>query len=408
MKLAIIGGGSTYTPELLKLLAETREKLGLDELRLYDIDETRVGLVHRFSLAAIPALSDLARVHDTLDSAIDGVDYVLTQIRVGGNQARAKDEMEASVYGLIAQETNGLVGLKKALRTIPAILRLAARMEEICPDAAMINFTNPAGLVTRAVHTVSKVRCFGLCNVPILMREVAARASGQEAEFVTIDTFGLNHLTIAGRVMAGSRDITRSVSDDWRRLVSTDEDNYYWVTQKISKLFGGMPNPYLKYYADTFGELARQNENGLRGEKVLAAEARALKLFAGSDDWSEYAGYLNDRGGAGYSGAALDTLLGVSGIEDTRVVLNVQNHTSYPFLRELCSVEIPVRFMGGHAVGEPGMVTGTWLPELAKKIDTYEHYVIKGVLEKSKSHITRAATTHPLIGPLTLELPEYS
>jgi 6-phospho-beta-glucosidase len=313
--------------------------------------------------------------------------------------------MEASVYGLIAQETNGLVGLRKALRTVPVILDLAQRMEELCPDAPLINFTNPAGLVTRAVHTHTKVRCYGLCNVPILLREVAAKASGREAAEISIDCYGLNHLSIAGRVMAGSRDVTQMASDD-KRLKGADEDNYYWVTPKLMRLFQGMPNPYLKYYADTFGELNRQRETGLRGEKVLQAEAEALKVFAGSDDWYEYEKYIDQRGGSGYSGAALETLLGLSGREDTRVVLNVQNHTTFRFLREQCSIEIPVRFLGGSAVDEPGQVTGDWLPELMRKIDTYEHYLLKGIVEKNKSHVSRAAAAHPLIGPLTLELPE--
>jgi 6-phospho-beta-glucosidase len=209
-------------------------------------------------------------------------------------------------------------------------------------------------------------------------------------------------------VKAGDRDVTGEVIGDSGKLKAVSEDNYYWVTGDLLVMIGGMPNPYLKYYADTAGELTRQKQRGLRSAQVLEAELRALAIFAESDSWGDYRSYLELRGGEGYSGAALDTLLGLAGIEDTRVTLNVRNDGKYPFLADECSVEIPVGFDNGRTVEDPGWTIGEWLPELAKRIDTYESLLIGGIVERDRSLLEGAAETHPLIGPLELEYPELN
>src|SRR5213082_1456973 len=209
MKLAVIGGGSTYTPELVAGLARERERIELSELVLHDIDAERRdvvgGLAERMlSAAGYPGKLD---VTDDLDSALDGATFVLVQLRVGGQAARLTDETVPLACGCIGQETTGAGGLGKALRTVPVVLEIAGRVRELAADDAwIVDFTNPVGIVVRSLLDAGH-RAVGLCNVAIGVQRHLAQLLGVEPQRVIVDQVGLNHLTWVRAVRVDGRDV---------------------------------------------------------------------------------------------------------------------------------------------------------------------------------------------------------
>src|SRR5262249_49907735 len=208
MKLAVVGGGSTYTPELVAGLARERERLDLRELVLHDIDPERRevvgGLAGRMLLAA--GYDGTLSVTDDLERAVDGASFVLIQLRVGGQAARLSDETIPLACGCIGQETTGAGGLGKALRTVPVVLDIANRVRELAADDAwIVDFTNPVGIVTRSLLDAGH-RAVGLCNVAIGFQRSLARLLEVEPERVLIDQVGLNHLTWVRRVLVDGDD----------------------------------------------------------------------------------------------------------------------------------------------------------------------------------------------------------
>src|SRR5436309_10326491 len=209
MKLAVIGGGSTYTPELVAGLARERDRLDLRELVLQDIDPERrevVGGLAGRMLDAAGYEGELA-VTDDLDRRLDGAAFVLIQLRVGGQQARLSDETIPLACGCIGQETTGAGGLGKALRTVPVVLEIADRVRELAADGAwIVDFTNPVGIVTRSLLDAGH-RAVGLCNVAIGIQRSTARLLGVEPERVLVDQVGLNHLTWVRRLLLDGDDL---------------------------------------------------------------------------------------------------------------------------------------------------------------------------------------------------------
>ncbi|MGB3958599.1 family 4 glycosyl hydrolase, partial [Candidatus Darwinibacter acetoxidans] len=210
MKIAVIGAGSTYTPELAEGLLWEAESLGLQEVWLQDIDAQRLevvgGLVQRMA-AAQGSPFEVQQVLDRVE-AIAGADFVITQIRVGGQEARILDTKICLEEGLIGQETTGPVGFAKALRTIPVLLEICADLRAYAPKAWLINFTNPAGIITEAVLKYGGVRAVGLCNIPWGLKNAAARACGAAPEDVDLEYVGLNHFSWVRRIMVQGRDRT--------------------------------------------------------------------------------------------------------------------------------------------------------------------------------------------------------
>src|SRR6187549_2217453 len=215
MKLAVIGGGSTYTPELVAGLARERARLGLDDVVLHDIDAERREVVGGLAARMLDAAGYEGglTVTDDLDRALDGATFVLLQLRVGGQQARLSDETIPLACGCIGQETTGAGGLAKALRTVPVVLEIAARARELAADDAwIVDFTNPVGIVTRSLLDAGH-RAVGLCNVAIGIQRASARLLGVEPERLVIDQVGLNHLTWVRAVLLDGADVLPQLLD---------------------------------------------------------------------------------------------------------------------------------------------------------------------------------------------------
>ena len=213
IKIVVIGGGSSYTPELADGIIKSRNTFPVGELVLVDVESGRkkVEIVCSLIQRMFKKENLNIEVSYTLDreKALEGADFVVSQFRVGGLEARSRDEKIPLKYGIIGQETTGPGGFAKALRTIPVILDLCRSMEKICPEAWLINFTNPSGIVTQAVHKYTKVSCIGLCNVPINMEKEICSALGADKSRVHCSFAGLNHLSFIGKLYVDGKDLPK-------------------------------------------------------------------------------------------------------------------------------------------------------------------------------------------------------
>ena len=324
LKIAVVGGGSSYTPELVDGLILRRERLPLSELALVDLPQARdkveaVAGLSRRMLERAGLGGVRVTVHFDRRPALDGADFVLSQFRVGGLRARVLDERIPLRHGVVGQETTGPGGFAKALRTVPVALDLARDVEELCPDAWVMNFTNPAGVVTEAVtrHRPA-VRIIGLCNVPVSIQRAISHHLGVEPWRVELDMVGLNHLGWVTAVRLDGRDILPAILD--LPVVEAEFVRNIPAAKGMGGLLrdlGMLPSPYLQYYyyrAELLEEELREAESGrgTRGEKVMEVERTLLERYR-APDLAEKPPELSQRGGAFYSEAALDVMVALVG-----------------------------------------------------------------------------------------------
>lgn len=311
MKICIIGGGSTYTPELINGFLARVKELPITELWLMDIDAARLEVVGGFAQRMAAAKSSSFRVVLSTDrrASVRGASYVLTQFRVGQMQARRADEYLGRRHGLVGQETTGVGGMAKALRTIPVMLEIAADMRELTPGGLLVNFTNPSGLVTQALSIhAPDVPAVGICNVGIHTRmDMLARLEKElgrslDASKVELKTLGLNHLT-------WHRGFTLDGEDMWPRVLRTymaeirDNPEAEFDARTVENL-GMIPNYYLEYFYQTGRMVANQAQwPPSRAEEVMEVEESLLKQYA-DPGLTEAPADLLKRGGAYYSTAA--------------------------------------------------------------------------------------------------------
>ncbi|HWO74791.1 MAG TPA: 6-phospho-beta-glucosidase [Bacillus sp. (in: firmicutes)] len=315
LKIATIGGGSSYTPELIEGFIKRYDELPIRELWLVDIKEGehKLQVVGELSKRMVQKAGVPMEIHLTLDrrKALEGADFVTTQLRVGLLDARIKDEKIPLKYGVIGQETNGPGGLFKGLRTIPVILEIAEEIQELCPDAWLINFTNPAGMVTEAVLRYSShQKVVGLCNVPIGMRMGIAKVLGVEASRVQINFAGLNHMVYGLRVYLDGTEITDQVLEELTNPTNSvsmkNIVNLGWEPDFI-KALKILPCPYHRYYYQTSKmleeELKAAETAGTRAEVVKQLEEDLFELYK-DPHLNIKPPQLEKRGGAYYSDAA--------------------------------------------------------------------------------------------------------
>ncbi len=225
MKVVVIGGGSTYTPELIEGFFDIWNKVEALEIVLVDIDEHRLNIVYEFlkrMINRVKAKIELKKSID-LDSVLQGTDFVINQIRVGGNKARLLDETIPLEFNLLGQETTGPGGFANALRTIPVVYDIAKKVEKYAQDAHFINFTNPSGIITEMLLNYTKIKAIGLCNVPINFQRFFADLAGVNMDDVFMDYFGLNHLSFVRRVFIKGEDKTEELFEKAKEKVSDKE-----------------------------------------------------------------------------------------------------------------------------------------------------------------------------------------
>ncbi len=327
IKICIIGAGSPYTPEIVERLYSIRESMNVSEIMLMDINENRLDIMHSFCTRYAKHLGFKVSITKTANRkrAIDGSTFINTQIRVGGNIARVKDEQIPLSMGLIGQETTGAGGFAKGLRTIPAMLEIARDVEQLTPDAWIINYTNPTGLVAEAVNTHTKAKIAGLCAGGMFAQNWVSKALNVKPESVRYDFAGLNHMNFSYNITVHGRSLTDEEFEKAAKCVgSVDVD-------LIMKLHA-LPSPYLQYYYHALKKVkSMQSVGKTRGEEVLEIERELFEDFANPDNYTKPQS-LARRGGGGYSEIATTVMEAIYNNKDTWVVVNVPNRGVLPFL----------------------------------------------------------------------------
>jgi 6-phospho-beta-glucosidase len=416
LKIAVIGGGSTYTPELIE--GFIAGDLPVREIALHDIAGEKLavvgGLARRMAEAAGTGVA--ITLTTELAQALDGADAVITQLRVGGLDARALDERIPLRYGIIGQETTGPGGFAKALRTVPIILDINQAMARYCPDAPLVNFTNPSGIVTEALRQYGRGQCIGLCNFPLTLRMKAAEALGVDAARVSLAYFGLNHLSWS-RVLVDGDDRTAALIEIIIANPAYHEMTGYAFTPEVLRRLGLLPSGYLRYFYDTAEMVAQQQAAPeTRAEKLLRIEAELLAQYADPALREKPAG-LQERGGAWYSTAALHLLRDLWSPTGDVHVINLRNAGALPFLSADVVVEAPARVAAGQVTALPAVREegGAYLvaahpipPEviaLIREVKGYELLTVEAAVQGDRRLALAALEAHPILADRHDQLP---
>ena len=395
MKLAVVGGGSTYTPELVAGLARERERLELTEVVLHDIDPKRREVVGGLATRMLDAAGYRGKlaITDDLERALDGASFVLIQLRVGGQQARLSDETIPLACGCIGQETTGAGGLAKALRTVPVVLEIAARVRELAADDAwIVDFTNPVGIVTRSLLDAGH-RAVGLCNVAIGIQRSAATLLGVEPERVLVDQVGLNHLTWVRALLLDGEDVLPDLLADRGDELAASVD----LPRALLERLGVIPSYYLRYYYFHDEELASQLVGKPRAAEVAEIERELLELYR-DPTLTTKPKLLERRGGAFYSEAATQLVASLAtGAGDVQVV-DVRNNGTIAGLADDDAVEVPARITarGPEPLEQPPLA-----PEylgLAQHVAAYERLAAGAAIAGDRELVYKALLAHPLVG----------
>ncbi|NEC64091.1 6-phospho-beta-glucosidase [Streptomyces sp. SID9727] len=398
MKLAVVGGGSTYTPELIDGFARLRDTLPVEELVLVDPAADRLDLVGGLARRIFAKQGHPGRVVTTsdVDAGVAGADAVLLQLRVGGQAARNQDETWPLECGCVGQETTGAGGLAKALRTVPVVLDIAERVRRANPDAWIIDFTNPVGIVTRALLQAGH-KAVGLCNVAIGFQRKFARLLGVAPGEVHLDHVGLNHLTWElGARLGGPRG-----EDVLPRLIAEHGDaiaDDLHMPRAVVDRLGVVPSYYLRYFY-AHDEVVRElGSKPSRAAEVAAMEKELLAMY-GDPALDEKPALLAKRGGAFYSEAAVDlaaALLGGGG--SAHQVVNTYNNGTLPFLPDDAVIEVQAKVDGSGATPLAVPALDPLYAGLIANVTAYEDLALRAALHGGRDRVFKALLAHPLIG----------
>lgn len=404
MKVAVIGGGSSYTPELINGFIERADTFPLQELWLMDILPERLELVGGFAQRMAAAKGAPFTVHLTTDQreAVRGATYVTTQLRVGWMQARREDEQLGQRHGLIGQETTGVGGMAKALRTVPVILKLAQDMRELAPGAPLVNFTNPAGLVTQAlVQHAPEVTAVGVCNVPINMKmnileKLAGHGISVAESRAQLDTLGLNHLSWHRGFTIDGEDVWPHVMEVYLdELQQSAEPEWEWRTVASLQM---IPNYYLQYFYHTDRKLAAQaGWPPSRADDVMRIEAELFAQYAEPERTEPPEG-LMQRGGAYYSTVATQLLNAhYNDLAETHII-NVAHRGTVPGWPEDWVLEMPCRVSAQGFEPLPAAPLPPACFGLLAQVKMFEMLTVAAAVYGDRNAAYQALLAHPL-GP---------
>ena len=396
MKLTVIGGGSTYTPELADGIG--RLLPSVTEVVLLDPDLDRLAAVGPVSARIMNRYGHQAQVRwtDNLDDAAEGADAVLFQLRVGGQATRHRDETWPLDCGCIGQETTGAGGFAKALRTVPLMLSIAERVVgRASPSCSLVDFTNPVGIVTRALRT-SGFNAIGLCNVAIGFQRKLAALLGVPPEAVQLGHVGLNHLTWERSVTVDGKDMLPDLLAAHMDEITEDIEMPSALVQRM----GMIPSYYLRYYYEhdvVLSELRAAPRT--RAQAVMEVEAELLELY-GDPTLDTKPEILAKRGGAFYSEAAVDLLVALAGAgsADVPQVVNITNGDTLPFLPADAVIEVPATISSSGAVPLPVAPVEPLLRGLISHVFAYEELALEAALHGGRDRVYSALLAHPLVG----------
>lgn len=408
LKLVVIGAGSSYTPELIEGVIMHHKELPVGEIWLVDIEEGKEKLhtIAELSKRMIAQSGLSIQVKATLNrrEAIVGADFVCTQIRVGMLEARKWDELIPIQYDVIGQETTGPGGMMKGLRTIPVILDICKDMEELAPDAWLLNFTNPAGMVTEAVLKYSSVKSVGLCNSPIGFQKWLSAFFELPTEKIYLEFVGINHLHWVSDVVIDGISKLQELIDYPQSYKASNVPFDAWDHRFLNSL-KAIPSYYLSYYYMTDDMLAEQKEaaatTGSRAEVVKRVEEELFELYR-NVELKEKPKQLEQRGGAYYSEAAV--LLMRSIYNDSRDIqtLNVRNGRIIDFLPEDASIEVNCIVTKQGPLPIPLQKIPESVKGLLAAVKQYEALTIEAAVHGDRDIALQALVHHPLVPSVSI------
>lgn len=399
-RIAVIGGGSTYTPELISGLLREADDIEVEEVFLQDINEERLEVVGGLAARMVESAGSPFSLKwgSDLQAALLGADFVINQIRVGGQQARHDDIAFCLENGVIGQETTGAAGFAKAMRTIPVVLELCEKIDTYAPEALLINFTNPAGIITESVLKYGQVKCIGLCNVPINMRMQLAEIFSAEPEDISLDYVGLNHLSWVRGVFVRGDDVTSTALEkfDFRPA-----NNPNGGQGRFNRALGMITNSYLDYFYREEEMLQKlMGKDMTRAEEVMEIEEKLLARY-GRENLNSVPEELEQRGGAYYSTIAVELIKDIVLNRENIKVLNVRNNGTLPELPGDVVVEVPAVV---DARGARPLNTGRLEPEirgLIQQLKAYEELTVEAAAEGSYNRALLALAANPLVHSVT-------
>jgi 6-phospho-beta-glucosidase len=424
VRLTMLGGGGFRTPLVFDALLRDRHERRVTEVVLHDTDDVRVASMRHVLDQMRSAAGDSGpsvRVEPDLDAALTGADFVFSALRVGGLSGRVSDERVALDLGLLGQETTGPGGIAYGLRTVPVAVRVAERVAAVAPNAWVINFTNPAGMITEAMQGVLGDRVIGICDSPLGLARRASATVGQPLDVTTLDYAGLNHLGWLRGI--GGSDAFSTLLDDPARLESFEEGRLFgaeWLQD-----LGAIPNEYLYYFYFTRDALAAITGSAqTRGEFLLgqqsdfyaavgAAPDQALALWRQARE-NRDATYMqesreqgegrdaDDIAGGGYEGVALALMAALARGERTALILNVRNGSALPELPADAVVEVPCTVDGAGVRPLPVTPLTGHPAGLVQQVKAVERLTIRAALEGSPRLARQAFALHPLVDSVTV------
>lgn len=397
LKIAVIGSGSTYTPELVNGFLSRMDSLPADSFYMMDIDAEKNRIVSSLAERMLRAKGSGARlmVTESLEEAVEGADYVLGQVRVGKLEARIKDERIPMKYGMLGQETTGAGGFLKGLRTIPVLMNVAGVMERLAPKAWLINFSNPSGMVAQALLNHTGAKAIGLCNNPVNMRRFARDFAPEGTKELDIGYVGLNHLSWMTSIYADGRDILpEHLMDESARTL-----NGYVYDEELTRAIGAIPCGYLNYFylRDKMVQKFMSDEQ-TRGEMCRDIEHELLELYS-DPELTEKPALLDKRGGARYSEAAASLIDSIENDRGDFHVVNTLNRGGYGFMADDDVVEIKCRVGKNGPVPEKfGPFENTHIIGMMRAVKAYERLAVEAALTGDRQKALAALLTHPLVG----------
>jgi 6-phospho-beta-glucosidase len=395
MKFTVIGGGSTYTPELIDGFARLGDALAVTELTLVDPDADRLEIVGAFARRIFAHYGHPGRITWTTstDDGLRDADVVLIQLRVGGQAARISDETFPLKYERLGQETTGVGGLAKALRTVPVVLDVAERARRLAAPAAwIVDFTNPVGIVTRALLDAGH-RAVGLCNVAIGFQRQFAGWLGVEPHAVTLDHIGLNHLTWERAAYVGGVDRLPELLATHGAALAGDVE----LPPAVLAALGCVPSYYLRYYYAHDEAVQELIGVPTRGEQVAKIEAQLLAMYQ-DPALETKPDLLGQRGGAFYSEAAIGLVTSLLTDDGAAHSVNVRNRGTLPFLADDAVIEATCTVDATGARPVPPGPLDPLMSGLVAHVSAYEEIAVDAAIRGGRDRVYRALLAHPLIG----------
>jgi 6-phospho-beta-glucosidase len=400
LTLSLIGAGSSYTPELIHaILQQTPEELPIARLQLTDINPERLAIMAGFAERALRhGGRDITVTSDVrLRPMLEGADFVITQLRVGGMAARHLDESIPLKYGIVGQETTGPGGMCKALRTIPPMLEIGRAVGEVCPDAFLLNYTNPSGIITEAVSKHTPAKIIGLCSgLPGIQRRLRERFADTYPDLTTY-TAGLNHFGWVCRMLSGGRDVTAEVI---AQLAEQDCAEGNATAARWESLVGAVPISYVRYFFHHRAVVEEmQDKDTTRAQDIEGIEHAILEEAANPETVTKPTA-LAQRGGGGYAGVTFTALKAILRDTGEEMTANVPNRGAVQAIDDDAVVEVSCRLdrTGAHPL--PVGPLPLAYRGLVLALKAYETLTVEAAVHRSRRLATLALLSHPLCGDL--------